>query len=254
MKKRVLIVAVATAVVISYGSSAWAFGYIGPPMSTSNKGQLGVNFGYNYNKMDLKVDEIKTQFFTLPSTTLHKTSSQQFFGDITYGFTPNWEGFVRLGANNTGEGAGNLAGRTKITGDTDLIWGLGTRTTFYKTPKWSVGAVFEVGRIDTDGKLRSGAALGKYNLEAWEYILAVGPTYNITDEFSLYGGGFVNYIDGEVDGRLGGLSVDADVELDNWFGGFVGAGMSIGENWGLALEYAMSEDIQSLSIVGSYRH
>ncbi len=251
MRKRSMLLAALVVCLIS--SSTWAIGHIGPPGTTSKKGQIGFNIGGRVSKTDIKLNDFKTPIFPLGSTTIKKVRTQDVFVDLTYGLFNNWEGFLRLCMHDLDEGAGNFGGRTKISGDTDMGYGLGIRGTFYRTPKWSVGGVFQIMTVDTDGRARTGAFVGGFNIDLWEYLLAVGPTYHVTDWFAIYGGPFMYILDGEVNGQLF-LPYSAEIESEAMFGGFVGAEFTFTEHSSLRFEFAHTDNADGLSVAYSYRH
>jgi len=234
-------------------SSTWAISHIGPPGTTSEKGQIGFNIGGRMAKTDMKIDSLNAAGTPLGQTTIKRAKSQDVFFDLTYGLFNNWEGFVRMCVHEIDEGAGDFGGRTKVSSDKDFGWGLGIRGTFYRTPKWSVGGVFQMMNLDTDGKARIGAFEGGINMDIWEYMLAVGPTYHVTDMVSIYGGPFMYIIDGEVHGQLF-LPYSGDLEEDTMFGGFIGTEIGFTESSSLRLEYAHTDSADGVSLAYSYRH
>jgi len=251
MRKRSMLLAALVVGLIS--SSTWALSHIGPPGTTSKKGQIGFNIGGSVSKTDIKLNDFKTPAFPLNSTTIKKVRTQGAFVDLTYGLFNNWEGFLRLTMTELEEGASNFGGRTKVHGDTDMGYGLGIRGTFYRTPKWSVGGVFQIMTIDTDGKARVGALEGGFNMDIWEYLLAVGPTYHVTDWFAIYGGPFMYILDGEVHGQ-NILPYSAEIKSQALFGGFIGAEFTFTEHSSLRFEYAHTDNLDGLNLGYSYRH
>lgn len=201
MKKEVLLLGVV--VVGLCASSALALVPLGPTATCLQKGQWAFGGEVSNVDMRLKIPAI-TGFFRDPDNMgLMKMSLDinQYCAVVRRGITDNWEAFARVGfadmKYDRPSGSSTWKGD-----DDDVIWGLGTKATFWEqTPnlKWGIGgqvtwAEFGGARSNPDAD----EEFGKFELEFRELQIAAGPTWTPPDMewLSIYGGLFYHDVGG----------------------------------------------------------
>ena len=196
-KKLLLVVVILTALALT--GSALALAPMGPPTAGLKTGQFRAGVEYSYSDVDMELD----------GETLDSVTSNMIFGNLGYGIMDEWEAFVRLGVANVDVDT--------FSGDYGFAWGLGTKYTFLKQEGLDWGALFQMTWTNSED---DGVEIDFYDMQ-----IAVGPTYKLSDTLSIYGGPFLHFIDGDVEG--------ADLEEDSAFGGYVGAEAALANNTSL---------------------
>jgi len=198
------------AVVLSglLSSSALGQSPIGPPVASLDQGQFAAGFSYGHSKGDVKGTVLGT------SVTVEDIEVNSYMVNLIFGVLENWEFQIDLGASDYDDVDLNSSG--------DFAFGFGVKTTFAEQDKVKWGAAvlahwYEAGASGVDFGIPWTEDI------SWSEIkLAVGPSYKEA-RFCLYGGPFLQFIDGEGDYTVGGFSYSGDFEEDSMFGGFVGA-------------------------------
>jgi hypothetical protein len=149
------------------------------------------------------------------------------------------EGFVRLGALATEDSKGTLSVGSVTykgdMGDMGFDFGFGAKATLWQQDNLKVGGILQFGYAKPEGKVKinRGVEIGvvecSSRVELMEVQMAVGPTYKLSDDVSIYGGPFLHYVNGNM--RFEGSSpyvpaykekYSADVIQQNYLGGFIG--------------------------------
>jgi len=248
MEKRILLLGVALVVGLC-ASAALALDPMGPPAAGLKKGQFSAGVDYSYSEMDLKFNE---GHYTGGGTLISfksKFRMNKVYANIGYGITNNLETFLRLGATDT-----TFTNNNDVIfrgGDNNFAIGFGVKTTFYEKPKLKLGGLFQASWSTTD----AGATVDHssypgshmYSNEArinlMEIQFAVGPTYELTDKVSIYGGPFFHIVDGDVRGKwysMAGTYVGDefyDIDETSTFGAYIGTQVDVTQNTSFNIEY-----------------
>jgi hypothetical protein len=97
---------------------------------------------------------------------------------------------------------------------------------------------------------------GTAEIKYWEVQLAIGPTWQMEDNFSIYGGPFLHFIDGDLDfsgetidlGSRIGMESTGDIEEKSQFGGYVGASWDASERTSCFIECQLTGDAWGIGI------
>jgi len=117
--------------------------------------------------------------------------------------------------------------------DSPGTWIVGVRGAVALNDEWSLGGV---------GQVSGWSATDTVDVDAVETTLAAAVQWS-SGPWSVYGGPYVHLLDGE----LSYLGIDLDVEGDDEFGGFLGAGYEIADSVTVSAEY---RSIQQGAVVG----
>ncbi len=266
-------------VLVAFGlgsSAAFALDLMGPPASGLKQGQFHAGVDYSYSQMDLKLTEGRwieyldhssplsgkyAESFTLKDFKLNKAHV-----NIGYGLADNWEGFLRLGGVNAKFGDSNFYEEgEEFDSQTDLAIGCGIKATFYEDGNLKIGGLFQVSRAELDGKMRPNGwpvAGDSVQIELTEIQIAVGPSYKLADNFLIYGGPFLHFIDGDLDDEYSAPEVDEEGTVtgfltgkDSWaieersiFGGYIGAQVDLAENCSLNIECQLTSAAEAICL------
>lgn len=206
---------------------------LGPPAATLEKGQFAAGFGYSWSEGDLEATLLGIDL------TVKDVEVDTYMANLVFGVTEGLELQIDLGVSQTDmedfESTGDFAG------------GFVLRSTFAQTDKIKWGVASSMHWYEASG---SGVTLGIPWTEDddWTEIqIAIGPSYS-DKRFCLYGGPFLHFIDGDVEGTIAGIPVSGDFEEDSNFGGFVGAQIEIAENTTLGIEYQLTGSAQAVGL------
>lgn len=249
MEKRLGLLAVSL-VVVGFGASvAVALDPLGPPTAGLEKGQFSVGLEYFYEDTDIQMANTTVFGGRIPDFKMN-VDEHMVTVNLAYGLTDNWEAFVRIGAEVAGEADGNSGffGSVSFDGDASGVIGLGTRLTLYEQDKLKVGAMVQVAWSKTEGDITWVGPKSDVDVETTEIGVAIGPTYQLTDQVAIYGGPFAYVLNGEVDGNLAGAPLTQDIEQDSAFGGYVGTLIDIKENLSCRIEYAHTASADSIGV------
>jgi len=223
MKKRLLLMVVVAVVVGMCSSVAFALDPMGPPTDQLEKGQFGLGVDYMFSDMDL--DESGDDDEDLQATKV--------FGTLTYGATDNVDVFVRLGIGHAAGEDVASGGSDLDWGSTEFAWGLGGKVTFLEQDRCKWGALI------TWSQFKSEEHSSNEEVAFDELQIAVGPTYELSDSVSVYGGPFYHHVDGDAQGPS---PTDKKCLDTDGFGGYLGAQFKINENASLTTEFQYTDD------------
>jgi len=248
MEKRALLLAVV--VVVLCGSAALALDPLGPPTAGLKEGQfrVGIEYFYETSEVQLGGDEGYFAEFNL----VVKVKEHMVTGNIGYGINDNWEVFARVGAEVEGEGTLQLLVPESITfeGDESFVFGGGTKVTFYEQGKAKLGALFQINWGDSDGDImEEGDTVASADIETLEWSVAIGPSYQLTETASIYGGPFLYFLDGdlEIEGDKG------DIEESSSAGGYIGVQVDLSEDTSFNVEWLHTHDADALAMMYAWK-
>ena len=278
MEKRIALFAVAFMIVVVSGSAVLALSPMGPPKAMLGQDQWSVGIEYANETMDLeasgKVREIDYQegqdpFFPSPRNSkynINDLKSNIVLGRVSYGISDNWDAFLRLGVADAecdidhtyADGA--LHQYPGFDGGFGFAWGLGTKVTIWEDKDITWGGLLQMTWAkpgDSDISLSGDPNFsGNAEIEFWEVQLAVGPTWRMNDNLSIYGGPFLHFVNGDLD--FSGETVESDVRIveessgdieeKSQFGGYVGASLDANERTSYFIECQFTGDAWGVGI------
>jgi len=237
MKKSLCLLCVVVVVSGLLSSSALALTPLGPPMSRLKLKQQSLGFLFASSEMDLKMSGYG---FT---ETMKDTESTSYLVKAGYGVLDGVELFVLVGSSDLSS--------EDFDGDSDVAWGFGSKFTLAKQGSVTWGGVFQFCSISSEGIVFGdvpgfGWQAIAIDAQLFDIQIAVGPTYT-REGFSIYGGPFLHFVDGDLDGSALGETVTFDIEQKSEFGGYIGAMFDLAESSSLFFEYQMTGDASAIA-------
>ena len=248
-------------VVMMSCSTAFALDPMGPPTADLRQGQLKQGIEYSHSTMDIKLlegdwieyfDGVFNDSGQATPFTLKDFKMNQAYFNLGYGFTDNLHAFLRLGATTVDFGDSIWQDTEKFDGNADFTIGGGIKATFYEDNNLKIGGLFQASWAKFDGELYAShwSAPDYVEISMAQVQIAVGPTYELNDHVSIYGGPFWHYIIGdldvEVNEEVGGSILNSnfswDIDDSSTFGAFVGTKIDINENISFNIEYQRTSD------------
>lgn len=261
--KKIIISSIA---LLLLATSAFALDPLGPPAASLNKEQPIAGLEYLYSEMDLHADNliVATPLGTLqfPSAEIEAIQMNKFYVNLKSVLGDNYDIFLRLGITDASpdknKNQDNLAG---YIGDSDygLTFGGGFRTTLYQSrdgrAKWGLLAQISYAGLDFNEKTYSinGSDVSlSANVDMLEIQLAAGPSFQITDQISIYGGPFLHFVKGnaEIQGNVNEVSVQgsSDLEQISELGGFIGLSTDLAKNTKFNIELQLTDNAQAVGL------
>ncbi len=247
-------------------SSAFALDPMGTPTAGLRQGQLKEGIEYSYGTMDLKLDDgiwiehLDGLFYDAGNAeplTLNNFKTNKAFINLGYGIIDGLDVFLRLGGTTATFGDSIWEDAEKFDNNADFTFGCGIKATFYEDDNLKLGGLFQANWAEYDGRLSAAdwAAADLVEMSITQIQVAVGPTYKLADNISIYGGPFFHFVVGDLDDEFsevsdGGLLTSKySWELDEslYFGGYIGAQVDIAENFSFNIEYQHTESADALS-------
>jgi len=246
--------------ILALTGSAIALSPIGPGQAVLGEDQWGVGINLGFQSMDLAADGTYYEYPPTPirgtpdKIALEDIESISSFVQIGLGLSPQWDIYGCIGVS---EAQGDATVKTAssgtptqgitdgekfdINGDHELAWGFGTRFTLTdnETVKWGGMARMTwqkpKGNSTWTAKADPGyQTTGTWELDYWEFIVAVGPTF-VYDNVEFYCGPFLHMVRGDMD--FAGTTTDGsrastsqDLEEENMVGGYAGMQVDLCEN------------------------
>ena len=275
MEKRIALLAFVLVVVGVSSSAVYALPPMGPPKALLGQDRWDVGIEYGNQAMDLEavgnITEIQVdpEFITVRKGkhNIKDLKSNIVMCRVGYGINENWDAFVRLGVADAKSDIERIYpdGATPeeykgFDGSFGLAWGFGTRATFWQDDEVSWGGLFQMTWSEPDGgdiSLSSDPEFsGDAKIEIWEVQIAVGPTWRIEDNFRVYGGPFLHFVNGDLDissqtvdmGTEFRIEATGDIEEESQFGGYAGAHLDVDENTSCYIEYQLTDDAWGIGI------
>lgn len=257
-------------VVFGLASSAcFALDLMGPPASGVKQGQFHVGADYSYSEMDLELDagrwiEYLDGVFNgagqATSFTLKDFETARLYANLGYGIADNWDVFLRLGGTDAEFGDSIWQDQERFDSGAQMAIGAGVKATFYEEGNFKLGGLFQVSWAEFDGELVAPdwVAADSVEMDITEIQVAVGPTYRFTDRFSMYGGPFFHFVDGdlddvysEIDEATGGLlnsHYSWRVQEDSILGAYIGAQVDLAENCSVNIECQLTSAAEAICL------
>jgi hypothetical protein len=242
------------------GPAAFALSPMGPPTAGMKQEDFKIGIDYSHSKMDLEFNEgtyIKyldgwfDEAGDEPDLKLKDIKIHKTYLNIGYGVTGNLEIFLRLGGTNaTFSGSTFWPSGEEFDSNTDFAVGGGIKATFFEEGKLKIGGLIQADWSELDGAIRPKewpVADDTVQLDLTQVQIAAGPSYDLTDRISIYGGPFLHFVYGnwedvynEIDPGTGGLLTSKyswTVEEDSCFGVYIGTQLNLAENGTFMIEY-----------------
>ncbi len=278
MEKKIALFAVALMIVSVSNPVVLALSPMGPPKAMLGQDRWDIGIEYGHQTMDLEaignVIDTTDGFVTIRKGkhNINDLKSNIVMAKAGYGINDDWDAFVRLGLADAkgdidrifpdGATPDNYKG---FDGSFGLAWGFGTRATFWQDDEVCWGGLFQVTWLEPgDSSISlSGDPVfsGTAEIEIWEVQIAVGPTWRVDDNFRLYGGPFLHFVNGDLD--LSGQTVDmgsdirveasGDIEEESQFGGYAGAHLDVDENTSCYIECQLTGDAWAIGLGAARR-
>ena len=161
------------------------------------------------------------------------------FAALTCGATENIDLFVRAGIGHA-EGENVISDGDDLDfGSTEFTWGAGARATLIENEKCKWGAVV------TYSQFKSEEHDGGEIVDFDELEIAFGPTIELSNDVSIYGGPLFHHVNGNWkdrgDDATGSLNEDG-------FGGYMGARFRVNENSFVSPEFQFTDDAVGFGI------
>jgi hypothetical protein len=278
MEKKIALFAVVLILVFVSNSVVLALTPMGPPKAFL--GQDRWDLGIEYGNTTMDVEAIGIVQDIQPGLTVSRKGrhnienlkSNIIMGKAGYGLNDDWDAFVRLGVADAQSDIDRIYPDGAPTDEYDgfdgsfgLAWGFGTRATFWQDEELSWGGLFQVTWLEPGdssiGLEGDPVFSGDAEIDIWEVQIAVGPTLRVDDDFRIYGGPFLHFVNGDLD--LSGQTVDmgtdiqviatGDIEEESQFGGYAGAHLDVDENTSCYIECQFTGDAWGVGIGAARR-
>lgn len=238
----------AIAMLVVFGASAFAVGYLGAPTAEIGQGKWSLGYDYSYSSQD--TDKVNARYdligvdagpfkFNMKDFNLHR-----HYATIGYGLTEDWDIYAKLGFTDLKAQAKDydINDQWGINFDTDFAWGWGTRYTFARQDNIAWGVALQMNWLDTESTWKAGTRKGVYAIDSYDLLVSAGPTIDLSG-WKLYGGPFYYYLSGDYDYKVKNAGVleyieKADIEESRNFGVFLGSIVNLSQNCNWSFEYA----------------
>ncbi len=286
MKKKITLLVAALVIVGVCNSVVSALPLMGPPRALIGQDQWNVGLGYSYSQMDLEASGKSREDAGVGSWELipwqgskhdiKDLTSNLVLGQIGYGVSESLDVFLCLGVSDAQDDmkeilmSGGLPGGEYRGLDCGFgfAWGLGARATFWQDGDVTWGGLLQViWENPRDGDVSYNPDLveapdypsrmtGDAELELREIQVAVGPTVQL-EGFSVYGGPFLHFVDGDVDlsvsgidsfGALDRVELSEDIEQESELGFYVGLEGEADAETSWYAEYRITGDAWGIGI------
>jgi len=248
--KRLIIV---TTGVMLMSAQVLAFDLMGPTTSRlKDSGKTSVGVEYFWSSMEIDADGISA--LDLTSDTIGDFETDKITANLALGMGRGAEIFFRFGVadvapdnnNDWGGIPGNMGSSDEV-----LVLGGGVKWTLYDGGDFAWGLLTQVSwaEYDFDGK---GYSVGIYDVtfspefEMVEVQIATGPVFQLNEDITIFGGPFLYFLNGEADfeGTIDGSSamVSADLDQESLLGGYIGAGLDLGQKANISFEVQATSD------------
>ncbi|MHC4584673.1 MAG: hypothetical protein ACYS3N_09090 [Planctomycetota bacterium] len=255
-----------------YCSAGFALDPLGSESDKLQKGQFGIGIDYSISDMDLKTKgrsnlaiynvsigslvgiQSEKQRLDLDGVEVHKA-----YANLGYGITDNLEAFLRLGAADAD---------WRDDGDTHFSFGLRTGVTFYKKDALQLSALAQYSWAQSEfDSLPLTTVVGgtpypllmSGKLSMHEIQIAMGPTYELTKDIALFGGGFFHLMEGSLDLKGSATTVGIPqfrYDLDNSYdinrvselGVYIGARIQATNDISYSIEYQHTNSADAIAM------
>lgn len=235
IKCNLLVVVLIVAVLLS--SASWALTPLGPPRAGLKHKQHSLGFLFSSSEMDLDVSGYGL------TEELSDTESTVYLMKAAYGLSDGCELYSLVGLADLSS--------EDFNGSSELAWGFGAKFTVAENDSVTWGGIFQMVHLNSEGDVYGyvpgyGWVEAGVEAEVFDIQIAFGPTYT-QEAFSIYGGPFLHFVDGDLEIDVLGESVTLDLEQQSEFGGYVGAQFELSESSSLFIEYQMTGDASAIA-------
>ena len=281
MEKKIALFAVALITMFVSNSVVLALVPMGPPKALLGQDRWDIGIEYGNTTMDVEAVGNVTE--TMPAVPFEGTwkykhniddlKSNMIMTRAGYGINDDWDAFIRLGvADAKGDIEQTFPDNADpceyrgFDGSFGLAWGFGTRATFWQDDDVCWGGLLQITWLepgDSSITLSNDPVFsGDAEIDIWEVQIAVGPTLRVDDNFRIYGGPFLHFVNGDLD--YSGSTVvagptdvlveaTADIEEESQFGGYAGAHLDVDENTSCCIEFQFTSDAWGVGIGAARR-
>jgi len=216
---------------------AFALTPLGPPRAGLKKKQHNLGFLFSRSEMDLEVSGYGL------TEELSDTESNMYLVRAGYGISNDCELYSIIGISDISS--------EEFEGDNEVAWGFGSKLTLVKGDPVTWGGIFQLCHISSEGDVSGyvpgfGVQTIGVDVQFFDIQIAFGPTYT-KEAFSIYGGPFLHFVDGDLEGSALGETVTFDIEQKSEFGGYVGAQFDLAKSSSLFIEYQMTGDASAIA-------
>lgn len=258
MEKKIVWLGIVVMVVGLCSSGALAT-TLGPPIAGLDAGQFSVGVEYSNSEISIEgddkfkgsVDGVPVDLGPGASVDIEDDfESDMIFANLGYGVSDKLEVFGRLGMADLGA--------EHFSSNQEFAWGLGAKATFYEEAALKLGALIQMTWGSAEDEMTEeffGEEIDlSYEIDWYEIKIAVGPSYELMEGVSVYGGPFYHMFRGDLDADGSvqvegegdpvdlGASLSVDLEEQSQFGGYIGAQIDLAENIPLCVEYQLTGD------------
>jgi len=279
MKKKIALFAVTLIIVCVSNPLVLALTPMGPPKALLGQDRWDLGIEYAHQTMDLEAIGDVTEIWSIPGGpfvekvkhNINDLKSNIVMVRTGYGINDDWDAFARVGVVDAQadieqvHSDGAKDDYKGFDGSFGLAWGFGTRATFWQDDEVSWGGLLQItwlepgdSSIDLSG---DPVFTGDAEISIWEVQIAAGPTLRLDDNFRIYGGPFLHFVNGDFD--LNGetdigfkvfTEANGDIEEKSQFGGYVGAHMDVDQNTFCCLELQYTGDAWGFGIGAARRY
>ena len=245
---------------------------LGSASDKLNKGQLGIGVDYSDSDMDFRAkgrSNLAIYNVTIGSLigvqsekqrlNLDSVEVQKIYANLGYGITDNLEAFLRLGAADAD---------WRDNGDLRFSVGLRSGVRLYQKDALQLSAMaqYSWARSEFDSLPLTTVVGGtpyplimSGRLSMHEIQIAMGPAYELTEGFSLYGGGFFHLMDGKLDLRGSATTagipqfrydLDSSYDIDqvSELGVYIGACIKTANDISYSIEYQHTDSADAIAM------
>ena len=284
MEKKIALFAAALMIVCVSNSAVFALSPMGPPKALLGQDRWDIGLEYGHQTMDLEaigtVSEIDLVAGLDPDVippikgrhNIENLKMNIIMARAGYGINDNWDAFVRLGFADAQGDMEQIIPETAppeelkgFDGSFGLAYGFGTRATFWQDDDVCWGGLFQVTWLEPDDSSISLSGdpefSGDAEIDIWEVQVAVGPTWRVDDNFRVYGGPFLHFVNGDLDissrtvdmGTEILMEAEGDIEEESQFGGYAGAHLDVDANTSCFIEFQLTGDAWGIGLGAARR-
>ncbi len=228
-------------------SAALAFDPMGPPTAGQRGlGRAGIGVEYVWSEMDVEAEGITS--LDMLTDTIENFKVGKTYVNLGLGTSDGSEVFLRVGIGEAdpdrGKNSENIGGYLGKSDESFLLGG-GAKFTLHRNENISWGLLTQMSWTEYDFDQRISTINGhsatlSTDAEFFEVQIAVGPTVDLSDALSVYGGPFLHFIGGELelDGTIDGSDskVTSDLEQESILGGYIGLQLNLSQHTAMSAE------------------
>ena len=268
-------------VVVGLCSSGALAASMGPPVAGLDAGQFSVGIDYSNSEIGIEgsekisgtinIDGPEIEDLDIPISGKDKfkedVESDMILANLGYGISDNLEVALLLGVADFGI--------ADLDGSDEFAYGFNVKATFYEEANLKLGALLQMTFSSNEASFIEDEDIpgtedeidvdATFDIDYYQLKIAVGPSYDVTEGVSIYGGPFYHLFSGDYDIKktvdmtiedhdvTGSVKTSGDMDEQSSFGGYIGAQIDITENLPLAVEYQFTGDADILGLSLVYR-